>query len=119
MKIQKNKGGIHAGDQLIEDIVNLLDENDIDHKVTKQSGATFGDGDVLTKGYAMNIAFDGKFKITPNKSISVTDKELNKIIKQAENTNRIGCIVANSEKRNVVCIDLDNFVSLLTCISKE
>jgi hypothetical protein len=109
------ESGIHAGDPLIDQICDVLDRYHIQYSLTKQSGAKKGDGDIHTKGLYNNIAFDGKYKITPPVNPSITIKELLKVSKQAKSCDRFGSIITNTKDGLVVCLTIEDFLSIISC----
>lgn len=107
------EGGIRAGDPLIEILTDKLSDYDIQHTITKASGAKKGDGDIYTKNLDVDICFDGKYVIEPKINPKFLVKDLEKIKHQAESIGRIGVIFTNTIDHVYVAIELDDFISLL------
>ena len=75
------------------------------YKKTKKSGATHGDGDIVsprTPG-TPQIAIDAKFRGNA-KSAIITDADLKKIVTQAAIRRRTGIIVTNSKEHEMIAV---------------
>ena len=115
------KDGIHAGDPLIHDIMNIISDISqglIHSRETKLSGAKKGDGDIHTTNLDINIAIDGKYKIDAPKNPKVLTSDLQKIKSQASNHDRIGVLMTNyihdNKEKIVATIDCEDLIKILT-----
>lgn len=113
------EGGIHAGDPLIEKLTDTLDSFDMKYKVTKSSGAKKGDGDVYTKQYELDIAFDGKYVIDPPVNPKFLAKDLEKIKIQAASIGRLGVILTNTKNEDYVALTLNDFLAILSTAKEK
>ena len=114
-----SKDGIHAGDPLIEMIVEKLDNYSINHKLTSQSGAKKGDGDIHTKGLLANIAFDGKYVEKEPVNPKFLASDIDKVTRQANSCDRYGVIATNCQEGIMISMNIDTFLSLLQYLKVE